>query len=167
MIRRPHNETEADLQREEAARAFIADCWRCDATKLREELYGIDWMFERGRKVVAVGEFKGRPTKKYATLQIGAAKCLKGITVANWLGVPFLLFVRWLDEPIVYFRYDESKTTRCIVTNPRGQPGDREPGIEIAGEHFSEVRRGLSPPQGGSRGQHSRSPLKSENGRQG
>lgn len=138
---RPRNETVEDLLTEKNAALYIEKEFDCDITKLSERLYELDWAISREGKVCAFGEFKRRrfSRSKFQTLILSAAKWMKGIELARFYSVPFILFIQW-DDGIFYLNSEEFQAhTLRLAGNHRGQNGDIEPCVEIPVELFKKV----------------------------
>jgi len=99
---RPLYETQDDLTNEAAVAFAIERQWKCRLVKLSIK-YGVDFAVVRGGKIVAVAEVKCRDysIEKIAELggyMLSAYKWSRGLQLAHDLHVPFVLFVRFLND---------------------------------------------------------------------
>lgn len=140
---RPRNERDIDLAREREAAARIEQAWGRSCIKLSERLYEIDWAFFREGQLVGWGEYKWRE-RRYDTLLLGAAKWLRGQSLMQTSGRPFLLFIEWPDG-LYWLNAEEFKTMDIRLSgNSRGQNGDIEPCVHIPISLFKKLRPAMA-----------------------
>ncbi len=92
-------ETMEDKVREEDVAAQFALRWKLTQRKVEGDLVVVDRVLYRGDKLYAYFEVKCRnnPHDKYAEYMIDADKLERGLFIAGYDGVSFLLVVRFTD----------------------------------------------------------------------
>jgi len=137
-------ETEQDLKHENSIAAAACKAFNCRQYKLskRKADSGVDRLFLRDRKIVAVAEIKDRRGWKpeYGTVILGVTKVIKMMTLAKALSVPALFIVRLPDN--IYWVNIERYTEWEVGEHgriDRQDPDDVEPCYRIPFDEFKPL----------------------------
>ncbi len=138
---RPHNESAADLQREDDARQTLEHEFGHSITKLSPFLYQCDWCFHDGAKVLGFAEFKYRQNK-YDKMLLALPKWLHLQNLMNETLLPVWIVFQF-DDGIYWRKYEwDDLGTPGIQFggSNRGQPGDKEPIVLLPLSQFTKIR---------------------------
>lgn len=141
---RPLYESKDDLANEAAVAFTIERQWKCRLVKLSIK-YGVDYAVVRHSRIAALAEVKCRAysIEKINTLggyMLSAHKWSEGRRLADSLQIPFILFVRFVDQ-LYWARLGPN--TRFSVAfggrTDRGDAQDLEPCVFISTSMFQRV----------------------------
>jgi len=142
MMSRPRNETEADLAKERAVVADLCAIFDCEAVKLSDYLYGIDYALHARatRELHSLVEIKcySDDIRQFAPLSLG--KYEKMLRFARASRKPALFVIDTPGGLLMHtISTPENYATAILTGNPRGQNGDAEPCIPIKREQFTTI----------------------------
>lgn len=149
LLPRPVYETQYDLSNEDLFRHEVEVSWRVELQKLPRR-YVVDFAAFRDGQIKSIIEFKCRTISMtaYDTFGLSLHKWLHGARMAEELGVPFLLCVRWSDPVSAFYKYEPMGANPIVPTNwiapggrkDRDDPEDQEVWVYIPISNFKEIR---------------------------
>lgn len=134
---RPVYETPHDIERERAVARLICVTWACIPKKL-PRLHCADYLLVRGGKPAGWAEIKTRTHSfgTYSTYIISERKWRALSALSRVSGVPFFLFVRFLDGTYYINGLDTDYSVVVGGRNDRNDIKDIEPVAGIDLRHF-------------------------------
>lgn len=128
----PAYESQTDRDNEMAVANMIAERFSAEFKKLSAAKYIADYIFHRERVPVAIVEVRCRTVASNAfdTLIMSSHKIRKGQQLSEYLGVPFLIAVRWSDRVSLRRIENDERFRVEVIGRPiesRGDETDSEP----------------------------------------
>lgn len=124
MGMRPTYESQKDRDNELSVQIRIEAWGNCELVKLPMQQH-LDWEAYRGKKLVALMEYKKRTCTRlqYPTYMVASKKIQRGIYQSVRSGVPFIFFVEWTDG--LHYLVIDNNTPMTVGSGGRSDRGDR------------------------------------------
>ena len=138
---RPLYETTQDLSNEQEFMQQLESLWGCTSQKIPIK-YGVDFCLMMGDVIKGILEIKCRNNTRlqYPTYMLSAHKIITGRNLAQIIGVPFLLAVKWTDSSgYIDLAKTDSAVFKIGGRFDRNDPDDIEPVAHIPIGEFKTI----------------------------